>query len=87
MGKFKSALLLLHIMQSLLLTFVMMIAAVGGRDASVRGSLWRRRRRRVLALCPGRLPAAAVVLGEPLPAAPLGVVKLGEHMKPSPMRN
>jgi hypothetical protein len=76
MGKFKSALLLLHIMQSLLLTFVMMIAAVGGRDASVRGSLWRRRRRRVLALCPGRLPAA-----------PLGVVKLGEHMKPSPMRN
>jgi hypothetical protein len=23
------------------------------------------------------------VLGEPLPAAPLGLVKLGEHMKPS----
>jgi hypothetical protein len=22
------------------------------------------------------------VLGEPLPAAPLGLVKLGEHMKP-----
>ena len=71
-------------MQSLLRTLVMIAAVGGGDDASVRGSLWRRRV--VLALCPGRLPAAAVVLGEPLPAAPLGIVKLGEHMKPWPMK-
>jgi hypothetical protein len=44
-------------------------------------SLWRRRR--VLVLCAGRLTATAVVLGEPLPAAPLGVIELGKHMKPS----
>lgn len=30
----------------------------------------------------GRLPAAAVVLGEPLPAAPLGLVELREHVEP-----
>ena len=75
---------MLHILchnLSLLLTLVMITAVGGGDDASVHGYL--RRRRRVLALCPGRLPAAAVVLGEPLPAAPLGIVKLGEHMKPS----
>ena len=59
-----------------------MITAVGGGDdASVRGSLWRRRV--VLALCPGRLPAAAVVLGQPLPAAPLGLVELRQDVKPS----
>jgi len=59
-----------------------MITAVGGGDdASVHGYL--RRRRRVLALCPGRLPAAAVVLGQPLPAAPLGLVELRQHVKPS----
>jgi hypothetical protein len=31
----------------------------------------------------GLLPAAAVVLGEPLPAAPLGLVELREHVKPA----
>lgn len=55
----------------------MMITVAGGSVRSL-----GRRRGVLLALCHGRLPAAAVVLGEPLPAAPLGLVKLGEHMKP-----
>lgn len=58
-----------------------MVTIVGGSHASVR-FLWWRRRVVVLALCANRLPAAAVVLGEPLPAAPLGLIKLSKHMKP-----
>jgi hypothetical protein len=61
------------------------VIVVRGGYASIR-FLWRRRWRRrvvIIALCADRLPAASVVLGEPLPAAPLGLVKLRKHMKPS----
>ena len=57
------------------------IAGVWAGDASV---CLLGRRRRVLALRAGGFSAAPVVLCEPLPAAPLGLVKLSEHMKPSP---
>jgi hypothetical protein len=58
------------------------VIVVRGGYASIR-FLWRRRRVVVIALCADRLPAASVVLGEPLPAASLGLVKLGKHMKPT----
>lgn len=64
-------------------------AGVGASDAGVSPFLRRRRRRRVLGrlAAGGGLPAAAVVLGEPLPAAPLRLIKLSKHMKPVQIKN
>jgi hypothetical protein len=64
----------------------LVVSGVRARDgARVVGLLGGWRRRAVLGWHRrgGRLPAAAVVLGEPLPAAPLGLVELREHVKPA----
>lgn len=58
------------------------IITVGSCYASIRFLWWWWWRRRVFALCADGLPATAVVLGEPLPATPLGLVKLSKHVKP-----
>jgi hypothetical protein len=63
----------------------LVVSGVRTCDGPTVGLLGGRRRPAVLGWhCGGGLlPAAAVVLGEPLPAAPLGLVELREHVKPA----
>lgn len=68
-------------MHAYVLTLV--VSGVRARDGAAVGLLVGRRRRGVLGRGGGgRLPAAAVVLGQPLPAAPLDLVELRQHVKP-----